>query len=205
MIRQFIASKRAIVILGALAVVIGGAALLIAKQYPAGFTQSPSSSTCVKAPHKCDASGRPIPSNGAAGVNPGLSATVPSANAFIAPPAHAFIVTTYGADATGQHDATAAIQKTIQAAEAAGSHNTVYFPAGTYLLNRKDGQSVDFAISGDHAPNLLGAGRDFTKIVEKVGTVAYPGLANPKTVFTLTKLSGTRFRGLTVDTQTYNA
>ena len=142
------------------------------------------------------------------GLSSGLAAIptplFPSA-APASPPANAFDVVKYGADPSGQSDSTQAIRSAIAAAAAAGPGQTVYLPVGTYLLNDNDGAKYDFSISGPDAPNILGAGRDTTRVVEKVGTVAYPQVADPKTVFDLSKVNGTTFSGLTVDTQTYNA
>ena len=98
-----------------------------------------------------------------------------------------------------------AIRSAIAAAEATPGISTVDFPAGTYLLNDNDGAAVDFKIIGPNTVDVLGAGRLHTKIVEKVGTVAYPGISNPKTVFAFEQTTGNVFAGLTVDTQTYNA
>jgi predicted secreted protein len=120
------------------------------------------------------------------------------------PPANAFWVTNYGADNTEVHDSTVAIRNTITAAEAAGPGNTVYFPAGSYLLNDNDGAKTDFKIDGI-AVNILGAGRDTTKLVEKVGTVSYPSNGRGKNVFVFSHVSGFYVSGITIDSQTYNA
>ncbi|HEX6539461.1 MAG TPA: glycosyl hydrolase family 28-related protein [Candidatus Dormibacteraeota bacterium] len=151
---------------------------------------------------------RSTPSSSPEGTLSGL-ATLPTPafppGAPAPPPANAFNVTKYGADPSGQSDATQAIRQAISAAEAAGSGQTVYFPAGTYLLDDNDGLKTDFRLSGPTAPNILGAGRDTTRLVEKIGTVAYPGITKPKTVFDLSAVTGTVFSGLTVDTETFNA
>ncbi|SFD54382.1 Pectate lyase superfamily protein [Paenibacillus catalpae] len=62
----------------------------------------------------------------------------------------------YSADATGQTDATSAIQQAINAASAAGG-GVVYLPEGTYKLNPPDGQAYALGI---HASNVVlkGAG-----------------------------------------------
>jgi hypothetical protein len=116
-----------------------------------------------------------------------------------------FNVVTYGADGSGVRDSTLGIRSAIAAAEATPGISTVYFPAGTYLLNDNDGAKVDFKIIGPNTVDVLGAGRLRTKIIEEVGTVAYPGISNPKAVFVFEQTTGNVFSGLTVDAQTYNA
>jgi hypothetical protein len=119
-------------------------------------------------------------------------------------PAGSFVVTAYGADPTGRTDSSLAIRGAIEAASSKGGWQTVYFPAGTYLLNRNDGKYQDFVLA--HVTvNILGAGRDSTKIVEKVGTYAYPNLKRGKTVFVFSHMRGFYISGLTIDAQTYNA
>ncbi len=125
------------------------------------------------------------------------------------PPPGSYDVTKYGADPTGQSDSAVAIRKAIAAAQAAGAGNTVYFPAGTYLLNDNgSGTSYNFGQADfdiQNTPvNILGAGRNTTKLVEKVGTVTYPN-QHGTTVFVFSKVNGFTFSGLTVDSQTYNA
>jgi hypothetical protein len=63
-----------------------------------------------------------------------LTSLIPSAASQIAVPATAFSVTAYGATGQGKVDDSAAVQKAIDAAIAAGG-GTVYFPAGTYRLD----------------------------------------------------------------------
>jgi acetyltransferase-like isoleucine patch superfamily enzyme len=122
-------------------------------------------------------------------------------------PSGAFDVVKYGADPTGQKDSTVAIRNAIAAAEAAsgnGHFQTVYFPAGKYILDDNDARTVDFQISTGRV-NFLGAGRSDTDIVEEVGTYKYPSLKRGKTVFIFGKAdSGFYFSGITVDCQTYN-
>lgn len=141
------------------------------------------------------------PSGVAPGVLPGQAET----EALPSPVGLVFNVVTYGADGSGVRDSTVGIRSAIAAAEATPGISTVYFPAGTYLLNDNDGAAVDFKITGPNTVDVLGAGRLRTKIVEKVGTVAYPGISNPKTVFVFEQTAGNIFSGLTVDAQTYNA
>lgn len=141
------------------------------------------------------------PSGVAPGVLPGQAET----EALPSPVGLVFNVVTYGADGSGVRDSTVGIRSAIAAAEATPGISTVYFPAGTYLLNDNDGAAVDFTITGPNTVDVLGAGRLRTKIVEKVGTVAYPGISNPKTVFVFEQTTGNVFAGLTVDAQTYNA
>lgn len=141
------------------------------------------------------------PSGVAPGVLPGHAET----EALPSPVGPVFNVVLYGADHSGLQDSTVGIRSAIAAAEATPGISTVYFPAGTYLLNDNDGAAVDFKITGPNTVDVLGAGRLRTKIVERVGTVAYPGISNPKTVFVLQQTTGNVFAGLTVDAQTYNA
>jgi Pectate lyase superfamily protein len=128
----------------------------------------------------------------------------PDAKGYIAQPAGSFSVTSYGADPTGTTDAAAAIQDAIDAAVAKGGWQTVYFPTGTYLLNDNNGRHNDFLLKDDTV-NILGAGQAYTKIVEEVGTYAYPSLARGKNVFAFEHMSDFYVDGLTVDSQTYNA
>jgi hypothetical protein len=139
------------------------------------------------------------------GVAPGVLPRQAETEALPSPVGLVFNVVTYGADGSGVLDSTVGIRSAIAAAEATAGISTVYFPAGTYLLNDNDGAAVDFKITGPNTVDVLGAGRLRTKIVEKVGTVAYPGISNPKTVFVFEQTTGNVFSGLTVDTQTYNA
>jgi hypothetical protein len=124
-----------------------------------------------------------------------------------APPAGAFDVVRFGADPTGKQDSTLAIRSAFAAAAGAGGTQTVYFPAGTYILDRNDGAREDFLIQGGSGSviNILGAGSAVTRIVEEVGTKRYPGIARPKAVFVIEKMDHFSFSGLTVDAQTYNA
>lgn len=139
------------------------------------------------------------------GVALGVLPRQTEAEAFPSPVGPVFNVVTYGADGSGVRDSTVGIRSAIAAAEATPGTSTVYFPAGTYLLNDNDGATVDFKITGPNTVDVLGAGRLRTKIVEEVGTVAYPGITNPKTVFVFEQTTGNVFSGLTIDTQTYNA
>ena len=63
-----------------------------------------------------------------------ITAIVSRSNLMANPPSKAFNVKDYQAIGDGKADDTAAIQKTINAAEAAGG-GVVEFPAATYLLN----------------------------------------------------------------------
>jgi Pectate lyase superfamily protein len=125
-------------------------------------------------------------------------------------------VTRYGADATGHHDSTLAIRRAISVCESTAGPNTVAFPAGTYVLNRNDGKDYDLELTGPHPVIVSGAGRDKTRIVEKVGLRLYPKLRNPcgdgsrmctrgKGVFDIRHADGTVIRDLTVDAQTWVA
>ena len=120
------------------------------------------------------------------------------------PPAGSFVVTSYGADPSGQHNSTAAIQDAIRAAEAAAGWQTVYFPPGTYLLDDNNGATADFNLE-DVTVNILGSGASFTKLVEKVGTYAYPRMTRGKDVFVFSKMANFYIDGMTIDSQTYNA
>jgi hypothetical protein len=150
---------------------------------------------------KSPTSGGP-PSGSPSGRPPAGNPTTPSKT----PPHGSFVVTSYGADPTGQHDSTVAIRKAMTAAEASAG-NTVYFPAGTYTLDDNDGAKIDFLLQGPNPIVVEGAGRETTKLVEKVGLGAYPNVAHTKTVFQITSPGGdgTTITGLTVDSQTYSA
>jgi Pectate lyase superfamily protein len=128
------------------------------------------------------------------------------------PPAGAFLVTSYGADPTGRRDSDQAIKMAIAAAEAKGGNQTVYFPAGTYILNDPDHLYTDLVING--SVNILGAGQSLTKVIEEVGNAKmvngkpgpYPTLQRGEDVFTFGySAHNFYFSGLTVDAQTYNA
>ena len=113
------------------------------------------------------------------------------------------MVTSYGADPSGARDSTLAIRQAIGAAEAKGGWQTVYFPPGTYLLDDHDGAAADFDLQGATV-NILGAGHTYVKLVEKVGTDAYPALKRGKNVFVFSKMNDFYIDGLTIDSQTYN-
>jgi hypothetical protein len=68
-------------------------------------------------------------------------------------------VTNYGADPSGRLDSTTAIQAAINAAQAAGPNNTVYFPAGNYTED--SGVLVTNAVP----VTLLGVDRSTTTIL----------------------------------------
>jgi Pectate lyase superfamily protein len=125
-------------------------------------------------------------------------------------------VVNYGADPTGKQDSTLAIRAAISDCEASAGPNTVYLPAGTFVLNHNDGLGYDFELNGPYKVIFAGAGRDATNIVEEVGLKLYPTLQNKcgdgsqmctrgKGVFDLRKVDGTVIRDLTVDAQTWVA
>jgi Pectate lyase superfamily protein len=128
------------------------------------------------------------------------------------PPKNAFLVTAYGADPTGKRDSDHAIKMAIASAEAKGGNQTVYFPAGTYILNDPDHTYTDLLING--SINILGAGQAVTKVIEEVGNAKtvngrrgpYPDLQRGEDVFTFGNgAHNFYFSGLTVDARTYNA
>lgn len=127
-----------------------------------------------------------------------------------------FNVVSYGADPSGQKDSDAAIKAAIAAAEVKGGNQTIYFPAGTYILNDNDGQQNDlqFTSTNGSVVNVLGAGQTITKVVEEVGNAQtvngkpgpYPTLPRGKNIFAFDNTTnGFYFKGITVDGQTYNA
>jgi hypothetical protein len=119
-------------------------------------------------------------------------------------PAGSVVVTSFGADPTGTRDSAVAIRNAITTAGARGGWQTVYFPPGTYLLDDNDHATHDFLLK--HVTvNILGAGASHTKLVEKVGTVAYPSLKRGKSVFEFSKMNNFYIDGLTIDSQTWNA
>jgi hypothetical protein len=179
-------TRRAAVIVVAAGVLVAAAAVAIALQ-----SSSPHNAIRNMSPPPVPDAGRQKP---------------PQANrsGFTAAPKGSFSVSAYGADPTGSHDSTAAIQRAIDAAVAKGGWQTVYFPTGTYLLNDDNGAYQDFLLKGDTI-NILGAGQTYAKIVEKVGTYAYPNLKRGKTVFVFSHMKGFYVSGLTIDAQTYNA
>jgi hypothetical protein len=143
--------------------------------------------------------------------------STPSAppNSSVPSPANAFNVVTYGADPSGRADSTLAIRRAVAAALTKGGNQTVYFPAGTYLLNdgsgaiTEDGVKVDVPINGANGSviNILGAGENVTKVIDEVGVTnpAYPGLRRGDTAFVFKKMNGFYFSGLTVDAATYTS
>ncbi len=139
------------------------------------------------------------------GATPATTATASSPSHQTSPgPRGVFDVEHYGADPSGRTDSTLAIRATIAAAGAAGGWQTVYFPPGTYLLDHNDGAYQDFLLQNVKV-NILGAGASTTKLIEKVGTYAYPNLKRGKTVFVFSHMRGFFVRGLTIDSQTFNA
>jgi hypothetical protein len=144
----------------------------------------------------------------------------------ITPPANAFYVTHYGADPTGHADSAVAIRAAIAAAQQAGGNQTVYFPAGTYLLDdtsdttkrgvthssKDSGVPIDAELyvdgSNGAVVNFLGAGAGVTKIVDAVGITnpKYQGtLKRGYDAFVIARMNGFFFSGLTVDSATYSA
>jgi Pectate lyase superfamily protein len=178
-------TRRAVVIAGVAGVVVIAAVVAIGLQNPT--------------PHPAIRNSTPPPVPEAGRQKP------PPANAsgFTAAPKGSFSVTAYGADPTGTRDSTAAIQRAIDAAVAEGGWQTVYFPTGTYLLDDDNGAYQDFLLKGDTV-NILGAGQGYAKVIEKVGTYAYPNLKRGKTVFVFAHMRGFYVSGLTIDAQTYN-
>ena len=103
----------------------------------------------------------------------------------------------------------------MAAALAKGGNQTVYFPAGTYLLNdgsgaiEDTGVKVDVPINGSKGSvvNILGAGENVTKVVDAVGVTnpAYRGLERGDSAFVFNHMNGFYFSGLTVDAATYTS
>lgn len=132
-----------------------------------------------------------------------------------------FNVVSYGADPSGKNNSDPAIKAAVAAAEAAGVNQTVYFPAGTYILNSNtetnpnvNNNDIDITSTDGSVVNILGAGQSVTKVIEEVGnaqmvngkTGPYPSLIRGENVFNFdTTTSGFYFSGLTVDAQAYNA
>ena len=71
-----------------------------------------------------------------------------------------FNVMNYGAAGNGTADDTVAVQNTINAAIAAGSGNTVYLPAGTYLIAGGPQQNTQITITGSTNLTFEGAGTE---------------------------------------------
>ncbi len=118
-------------------------------------------------------------------------------------------VTDYGADPTGGKDSTLPIRKAIDAAQGAAG-NTVYLPAGRYVLKNGDKAKVDFEIA-TRPVTIQGAGASRTAIVEESG--AKGGLARGKGIFEILTgpggvqggADGTRISGLTLDSASFDA
>jgi hypothetical protein len=144
------------------------------------------------------------------------------------PPPNAFTVTdnTYagGADPTGTRDSTLAIRAAIEASEAASMNTTpatpetLYFPAGHYILDDNDGVQDDLVLDGKTGAvvNVLGAGQNTTKITEEIGYQT-PGnltqytnrdgttVPRGKDIFLFKGMNGMYFSGLTLDSASFNA
>ena len=144
---------------------------------------------------------------------PGAPATAPSRPIpapQAAPPAGSYNVVSYGADPTGHHDSTQAIRSAVSAADKAPG-NTVYFPAGRYLLDLNDGAKQDIDISANPV-NIVGAGPASATIVEEIGAKT-AGVTTSKTIFQIETGAngqpgggdGTTITGLTLDSATYDA
>jgi len=124
-------------------------------------------------------------------------------------------VVTYGADPTGQTDSTPAVRAAISTAQVVAG-NTVYFPAGRYILNDNDGAGIDFVLSTNQII-IQGAGRDTTTLVEEIGAKE-PGYPLSKVIFEIVSggkdasgnllpggADGTTIKGLTLDSGSYDA
>ena len=126
------------------------------------------------------------------------------------PSSNAFNVVAYGADPSGQRDSTLAIRTALSSAEM-NSGNTVYFPAGRYILDLNDGAHQDFNIASNPV-TIKGAGRNMTTIVEKIGAKT-AGVKNSKVIFQILTgpngqpggADGTIITGLTLDSASYDA
>jgi Pectate lyase superfamily protein/PKD domain len=80
-----------------------------------------------------------------------------------------FNVVTYGADPTGVKDSTLQVQSAIDAAQAAGSGNVVYFPTGNYVFFKKISAGDSLSVNGSSAVTLQGDGASASVLIEGVG------------------------------------
>jgi polygalacturonase len=103
-----------------------------------------------------------------------------------------FNVTTYGAHGNGTGDNTAAFRGAIAAAQAAGSGNIVYVPAGTYTF-ATSGTPASIQIDGTVPITFEGASEETAILME---TTTRKDLLS-------VKCNGTVIEDLTLNTQTY--
>jgi len=101
-----------------------------------------------------------------------------------------FNVLTYGADATGATDSTAAIQAAIAAAQAAGG-GIVFFPQGTYLV------SATITIPANSI-SLMGVGMGASKI-QSASIVIAPTVVQTASGVSYVSISGLGFFGNSVN------
>jgi PKD domain/Pectate lyase superfamily protein len=80
-----------------------------------------------------------------------------------------FNVVTYGADATGVKDSTVAVQNAINAAQAAGTGNIVYFPTGNYIFFKQISSKTSLTVNSGNAVTLQGDGPNASVLNEGVG------------------------------------
>jgi hypothetical protein len=105
-------------------------------------------------------------------------------------PAHAFVVTSYGAVGDGTTDSSHGIQAAIAAAQAAGG-GEVYLPAGHFL----DASGLQIQVPPGPAVVISGAGRDQTDLIQGRGGKALLSV----------KADGSTVENLSLDTHTNNA
>jgi uncharacterized repeat protein (TIGR01451 family) len=80
-----------------------------------------------------------------------------------------FNVVSYGADPSGANDSTTAVQNAVDAAQAAGPGNIVYFPTGTYVFLEKVATSSSVMVSGSVPVTLQGDGPTASELIEGTG------------------------------------
>ncbi len=125
------------------------------------------------------------------------------------PSSSIFNVVNYGADPTGQHDSTVAIQNAILAAEAQPG-SEVYFPPGRFILDQRSYKLYTLVI--DKPIRVVGSGIGQTVIVNEVGQKT-PGVTLSRDMFAIEVApgqqvgggSGTVITNMTLDSATYDA
>jgi polygalacturonase len=126
-------------------------------------------------------------------VSAALGSTALGHAARLAPTGTTFNVVTYGANGDGTGDNTTAFRAAIAAAQAAGSGNIVYVPAGTYTF-ATTGSPASIQIDGTVPITFEGASEDTAILLE---TTTRKDLLS-------VKCDGTSVEDLTLNTQTDN-
>jgi hypothetical protein len=105
-----------------------------------------------------------------------------------------FNVVSYGADPTGTKDSTMAAQNAINAAQAAGPGNIVYFPTGDYLFHNGSPGGNALTVAGPNDVVLQGDGPSASDLIEDTSGQNLISIAT----------DGTVVNQLELDTQTHD-